>query len=145
MFQALTSAMGMAGNQNSPESLSSEEEISLFDAGWKKFDEQKFWHAHEDWEDLWNLLKRRDAPKSEILLVQGLIQTAALMVNHRKKKQRGVVNQWIKLQPKLNPYDVAWGIDINAHLQNIEKYSNDTKDWDLLEIPVYLPKIGKED
>ena len=145
MFQALTSAMDMVGNLNSPESLASEEEISMFDAGWKKFDEQKFWHAHEDWEDLWNLLKKRDAPKSEILLVQGLIQTAALMINHRKKKQRGVVNQWIKLQPKLNPYDVAWGIDINAHLLNIEKYSNDTSDWVLLEIPVYLPRIGEED
>lgn len=136
--------MGMVGNRRSPNDFETDQEKNLFDAGWIKYDQQMFWHAHEDWEDLWNLFKKRDAPKEEILLIQGLIQTAALMVNHRKKKERGVVNQWIKLQPKLNPFHEAWGIDLPTHIKNIEKYSNDTNNWTLLEVPIYLPRVGRE-
>ena len=49
----------------------SEEEGALLEAGASLFDDGKFWHAHEAWEDLWNDLKRRNASPHEILLVQG--------------------------------------------------------------------------
>ena len=63
----------------------SEEESALLETGASLFDDGKFWHAHEAWEDLWNDLKRRDASPHEILLVQGLIQTAALLLHHQRK------------------------------------------------------------
>jgi len=137
--------MGMAEKNRTPSPLVGSEELRLFRAGVAKFDAQKFWHAHEDWEDLWNMLKKRNANNVEILLIQGLIQTAALLVNHRKKKSRGVTNQWLKLVPKLSTFDEAWGIDINAHLMNIEQYSSDVDVWDLIDKPVTLPFLERED
>ena len=135
----------MAEESRSPSPLVGSEELRLFRAGIAKFDAQKFWHAHEDWEDLWNMLKKRNADPAEILLIQGLIQTAALLVNHRKMKARGVTNQWLKLVPKLSQYDTAWGIDINSHLKNIEQYSSDVDVWDLIDLPVKLPFLQNEE
>ena len=135
----------MAEKSRSPSPLVGSEELRLFRAGIAKFDAQKFWHAHEDWEDLWNMLKKRNADPAEILLIQGLIQTAALLVNHRKMKARGVSNQWLKLVPKLSQYDTAWGIDINSHLKNIEQYSSDVDVWDLIDLPVKLPFLQNEE
>lgn len=135
----------MAEKSRSPSPLVGSEELRLFRAGIAKFDAQKFWHAHEDWEDLWNMLKKRNADPAEILLIQGLIQTAALLVNHRKMKARGVTNQWLKLVPKLSQYDTAWGIDINSHLKNIEQYSSDVDVWDLIDLPVKLPFLQNEE
>ncbi len=137
--------MGMAEKNRTPSPLVGSEELRLFRAGVAKFDAQKFWHAHEDWEDLWNMLKKRNANNAEILLIQGLIQTAALLVNHRKKKSRGVTNQWLKLVPKLSTFDEAWGIDINTHLMNIEQYSSDVDVWDLIDKPVTLPFLEREE
>ena len=137
--------MGMAEKNRTPSPLVGSEELRLFRAGVAKFDAQKFWHAHEDWEDLWNMLKKRNANNAEILLIQGLIQTAALLVNHRKKKSRGVTNQWLKLVPKLSTFDEAWGIDINTHLMNIEQYSSDVDVWDLINKPVTLPFLELEE
>lgn len=137
--------MGMAEKNRTPSPLVGSEELRLFRAGVAKFDAQKFWHAHEDWEDLWNMLKKRNANNVEILLIQGLIQTAALLVNHRKKKSRGVTNQWLKLVPKLSTFDEAWGIDINTHLMNIEQYSSDVDVWDLIDKPVTLPFLEREE
>ena len=51
----------------------STEEAELLEQGRMDFDNGRYWHAHEAWEDLWNSLKRRDAEMSEILLVQGLV------------------------------------------------------------------------
>ena len=66
----------------------SEDEAVLLEQGRQDFDNGRFWHAHEAWEDLWNSLKARHAPQAEILLVQGLIQTAALLYNHQRRKVR---------------------------------------------------------
>ena len=61
------------------------EELALWEAGLEDFDHGRYWHAHEDWEDLWNAHKRRHAPEDEILFIQGMIQTAALLLNHERK------------------------------------------------------------
>lgn len=65
-----------------------EVEDALLKEGIQEFDSARYWHAHESWEDLWNSLKRREAPRSEILGIQGLIQTAALLYNHQREKKR---------------------------------------------------------
>ena len=78
---------------------------------------------------MWNSLKRRNADKSEVLLVQGLIQTAALLYNHQRQKSRGVTNQWEKLIPKLSSWKTAWGFDIEQHVENISIYVEDVGIW----------------
>ncbi len=122
----------------------SEDEAVLLERGRQDFDHGRFWHAHEAWEDLWNSLKARHAPQAEILLVQGLIQTAALLYNHQRRKVRGVTNQWAKLTPKLEPWDVAWGFDIAQHVKNISVFFHDVDEWQQTYENVRLPTIDKE-
>ena len=52
----------------------SEDEAVLLERGRQDFDNGRYWHAHEAWEDLWNSLKARHAPRTEVLLIQGLIK-----------------------------------------------------------------------
>jgi hypothetical protein len=97
------------------------DEQNLFDQGRSLFNEGKYWHAHESWEDLWNMLKKREATQQEILLIQGLIQTAALLFHYERGNLIGVQKQWDKLQPKLHGWQHAWGVDIFSHLGHIEQ------------------------
>ncbi|MEK9651412.1 MAG: DUF309 domain-containing protein [Poseidonia sp.] len=114
----------VAGPLNDVEQDELEEGLALFD-------EAKFWHAHEAWESMWNRLKARHAPPEEILLVQGFIQTAALLLHHQRRNEAGVEKQWAKLRPKLEGWSVAWGLDVNAHLEAIESYAADNGQWTL--------------
>ena len=99
------------------------EEQNFFEQGRHLFNQGKYWHAHESWEDLWNMLKNRQASKEEILLIQGLIQTAALLFHYEKGNLIGVQKQWQKLEPKLIGWSEAWGIDINKHLHTIKTFT----------------------
>lgn len=108
--------------------LTTEEEV-LLGEGLARFDAGRYWHAHESWEDLWNALKRRSAPSEEVLLVQGLIQTAALLLHYENRKERGVTNQWLKLEPKLAGWTVAWGLNIELHCSVIREFANDVGSW----------------
>jgi hypothetical protein len=114
----------VAGPLNGVEHEELEEGLALFN-------EAKFWHAHEAWESMWNSLKARQAPPEEILLVQGFIQTAALLLHHQRRNEAGVEKQWAKLQPKLEGWSAAWGLDVNAHLEAIESYAADNGQWNL--------------
>ena len=116
------------------------EERALLEAGATLFDEAKFWHAHEAWEDLWNDLKRRAASQHEILLVQGLIQTAALLLHHQRRNVGGVEKQWAKLQPKLEGWTDVWGFDIATHLAVIQTYAEDNTTWNLTASAHQLPR-----
>lgn len=136
-FKAVGSFRSMMEPTAGP--LSQEERI-LLEAGAALFDEAKFWHAHEAWEDLWNDLKRRAATEDEILLVQGLIQTAALLLHHQRKNVGGVQKQWAKLQPKLASWTTAWGFDIARHLAVIQTYAEDNATWNLTASEHQLPR-----
>jgi len=122
--------------------LSSDEAV-LLEQGRVDFDTGRYWHAHEAWEDLWNSLKRRNADKSEVLLVQGLIQTAALLYNHQRQKSRGVTNQWEKLSPKLSSWKTAWGFDIEQHVENIGIYVEDVGIWQQTYENMSLPVVNE--
>ena len=122
-----------------------EAEDALLKEGIQEFDSTRYWHAHESWEDLWNSLKRREAPRSEILGIQGLIQTAALLYNHQREKKRGVLNQWEKLVPKLNVGTQLWGIDIVAHLIQIQRYVDDVGRWNETYEGVRIPLLERGD
>lgn len=116
------------------------EEAPLLEEGLALFDQGKFWHAHEAWEDMWNMLKKRAAPAEEVLLIQGLIQTAALLLHHQRKNIPGVEKQWDKLRPKLEGWGTAWDLDIATHLQAIEGYVNDVGVWNLVAHHHQLPR-----
>ena len=116
------------------------EETALLEEGLRLFDNAQFWHAHESWETLWNLLKRREAPIEEVLLVQGLIQTAALLLHHQRRNVAGVTKQWDKLRPKLEGWTVAWGLDIETHLEAIGRYVADNEVWTLVASDHQLPR-----
>ena len=122
--------MGEAiGNSGIP--LLTEDELALWNAGLEDFDQGRYWHAHEDWEDLWNAHKRRFAPSSEILFVQGMIQTAALLLNHERKKERGVRNLTVKVNAKLAGWGCVWGIDVSKHLVAMNSFGLDAGVWSL--------------
>ena len=116
---------------NSDIALLTEDELALWDAGLEDFDHGRYWHAHEDWEDLWNVHKRRSAPMSEILFIQGMIQTAALLLNHERKKERGVKNLTVKVNAKLAGWECVWGIDVSKHLQAMNEFGLDAGVWSL--------------
>ena len=122
-----------------------ETEDALLKEGIQEFDSTRYWHAHESWEDLWNSLKRREAPRSEILGIQGLIQTAALLYNHQREKKRGVLNQWEKLVPKLNVWTQLWGIDIVTHLIQIQRFVDDVDLWNETYEGVRIPLLERGD
>ena len=122
--------MGEA-NVNSDIPFLSGEELTLWNAGLEDFDHGRYWHAHEDWEDLWNAHKRCSAPTTEILFVQGMIQTAALLLNHERKKERGVKNLTVKVNAKLAGWGCVWGIDVSKHLQAMNSFGLDTGLWSL--------------
>tara|TARA_B110000444_G_scaffold154386_1_gene144504 strand:- start:41879 stop:42265 length:387 start_codon:yes stop_codon:yes gene_type:complete len=119
--------------------LTSAEEV-LLGEGLVRFDTGKYWHAHESWEDLWNELKRRNAPAEEILLVQGLIQTAALLLHYENRKERGVTNQWLKLEPKLAGWAIAWGLDIASHCSVIREFALDVGAWTKIPTHHQIPR-----
>tara|TARA_B100001996_G_scaffold126098_2_gene95576 strand:- start:541 stop:930 length:390 start_codon:yes stop_codon:yes gene_type:complete len=122
-----------------------EAEDALLREGIQEFDSTRYWHAHESWEDLWNSLKRREAPRSEILGIQGLIQTAALLYNHQREKKRGVLNQWKKLVPKLNVWTQLWDIDIVTHLIQIQRFVDDVGQWNETYEGVRIPLLERGD
>ena len=89
-----------------------EEQKNLFIEGCELFDDGKFWHAHESWEDLWKSLKPLEKP-IETDAVQGIIQIAALLYNYERKKIRGVVNMASKLLTRLSGVKHGiWGVDV---------------------------------
>ena len=107
------------------------DEEEAFGEGIALFNSGKYWHAHEAWEGMWNQLKQRHASSEEIALIQGLIQTAALLFHYEKKNTSGVVKQWNKLQPKLEGWHIAWGLEIAEILSAVSKYAVHTLNWSL--------------
>ena len=86
---------------------------SLFIEGCNLFNDGKFWHAHEAWEDLWKSLKPL-GKKVETDAVQGIIQIAALLYNYEREKIRGVVNMASKLLVRLSGVEHGmWGVDVS--------------------------------
>ena len=61
------------------------QQTDWLDVGVEHFNEGRFWHAHEDWEALWISLKG-NAGQELIDGVQGIIQVAAMLLNHQRKK-----------------------------------------------------------
>lgn len=131
---------------DAPAALDGNEQTN-FDQGREEFNAGRWWEAHEAWEDAWVSMKARKAAPRDILLLQGLIQCAALLYNHRRGTTRGVRNQWAKLQPKLSGFDEAWGVNVPALLSMIEPYAEDAEHCTMNQEGLCLPMLmeGRHD
>ena len=74
--------------------------------GCEDFDAGRYWHAHEAWEAMWLGLRSEGDPMNEP--VRGLIQIAAMLFQHERGRDRGIVNLWNKALPRLE----GWGSNI---------------------------------
>ena len=107
----------------------SEQQVVWLNAGVEHFNAGRFWHAHEDWEDLWKSLKGV-AEQKLVDGVQGLIQIAAMLLNHEREKVRGVTNLWTKASAKLEPVmDGLFGIDVASLYLDSEPFHQDVQQF----------------
>ena len=107
----------------------SEQQVVWLNAGVEHFNAGRFWHAHEDWEDLWKSLKGV-AEQKLVDGVQGLIQIAAMLLNHEREKVRGVTNLWTKASAKLDPVmDGLFGIDVASLYLDSEPFYQDVQQF----------------
>ena len=102
----------------------SQQEQKWLDDGITEFNTGRYWHAHEDWEELWKSLKSREVEQQYIRGIQGLIQTTALMFQYERKKVRGIVKMWDKLTDKLGTpesplFENLWCVDIQKMLHDV--------------------------
>jgi hypothetical protein len=105
----------------------SEKQSSWLNAGIEHFNAGRFWYAHEDWEDLWKSLKG-NASQDLVDGVQGIIQIAAMLLNHEREKVRGVTNLWAKSSAKLEPVRGGlFGIDIASLYADSEPFHRDVE------------------
>jgi hypothetical protein len=121
------------------------DEPAHFALGRQEFDAGRWWEAHEAWEEAWVAMKARQADPKDILLMQGLIQCAALLYNHRRGTTRGVRNQWAKLQPKLDGFLGAWGVNVLDLLALIRPFAMDAEDCTLSQAGLIIPWQGGEE
>lgn len=76
--------------------------------GWRLWDTQRFFEAHECLEDVWH-----HAPADERSFWQGVIQVAVLCVHHQRGNVAGVVATAEKVEQNLSPWpDIHHGIDV---------------------------------
>ena len=118
----------------------SEQQTRWLDAGIENFNTGRFWHAHEDWEDLWKSLKP-NAEQELIDGVQGIIQIAAMLLNHQRRKARGVTNLWTKASAKLEPVKGGlFGIDIESLSEDSEPFHRDVEQFALDALTVRIQR-----
>ena len=114
------------------------------DIGIEHFNEGRFWYAHEDWEALWISLKG-NASKELIDGVQGIIQIAAMLLNHQRKKARGVVSLWAKSSAKLTPViDGLFDLDIASLYAECEPFHLDVDSFSLNPVSVKIRFLNRK-
>jgi len=89
-----------------------------FERGVRLFNERKFWHSHEAWEEVW-----KHHVEDERLFFQGLIQLAAAYHHLLEKKSiRGLINNFDKAFGKLEVFHPEYlGVSVEPLLIFIEK------------------------
>ena len=118
----------------------SQDEQDWLEGGIAEFNNSRYWHAHEDWEELWKSLKP-DASQELIDGVQGMIQIAAMLLNHQRRKARGVTNLWTKASAKLEPVkEGLFGIDIENLTVDCEPFHRDVETFTLDALTVRIQR-----
>ena len=92
----------------------------LFHKGIEAFNNRYFYDAHEYWEELWLDYKLNDAP-----FIQGLIQLAVSYFHFFNQNLNGARSMLKKCLKKIDPIEVARGIDVielKSQICNVQKY-----------------------
>ena len=99
--------------------LSPKERERLFREGIELFNRERFFEAHEAWEEIW----RSTAPEPRGFF-QGMIQVAAALHQFRDLKRReGPRRTLAKARRNLEPYAPATlGIDVEDLLRSVRKW-----------------------
>jgi len=123
---------------------------SHLNAGVERFNEGQFWHAHEDWEELWKSLKSNSIEDEYVDALEGLIQTAALLFQYQRCNLRGVENMWGKCTAKLGVpaapfFSSLWDMDIARLLNEVLEYVEAAKieDWSLITTRIKIHPTGE--
>ena len=100
--------------------LSPEERRRLLIEGVDHFNAERFFEAHEVWEEVW----RSTTPEPRQLL-QGLIQIAVAMLHHRDRGRPAVARRVLaKGRRRVEPYrPSALGLDLESLLSGVETWS----------------------
>jgi hypothetical protein len=86
--------------------------------GIRLFNEEHFWHAHEEWEACWLAASEPDAT-----FYKGIIQAAAALVHWQKGNPRGLHLNWAKSCRKLETLSSPYmGIDLLAFRATMETF-----------------------
>ena len=92
----------------------------LFNKGIEAFNNRQFYNAHEYWEELWLDYKLNDAR-----FIQGLIQLAVSYFHFFNQNLNGARSMLKKCLIKIDPIEVARGIDVielKSQICNVQKY-----------------------
>ena len=123
---------------------------SHLNAGIERFNEGQFWHAHEDWEELWKSLKSKLIEDEYVDALQGVIQIAALLFQYQKCNLRGVENMWSKCAAKLGEpeapfFPSLWDMDIGRLLNQVSEFVAAAKleDWGLITTQIKIHSTGE--
>jgi len=99
------------------EPLLNDEDWKEYLLGWQLFNERKFWHAHEAWEQVW-----KGSSSESRIFFQGIIQLAAayhlLTVPLR---YNGMMRNFEKAEEKLGLFPAIFlGVDVKSLLDAID-------------------------
>jgi uncharacterized protein len=88
-----------------------------YNRGWRLFNERKFWHAHEAWENVW----KRHAEESRVFF-QAIIQLAAAYhLLLEKKRYGGMMGNFEKAERKLKLFPGSFlRVDVVQLLDGID-------------------------
>jgi len=119
--------------------LSPAERENLFRQGIDLFNQERFFEAHEAWEEIW----RSTTPEPKDFF-QGLIQAAAALHQFRDlKRQDGPRRTLAKARRNLEPYaPSALGIDVADLLGSVEEWETwlESPKGDPPALPALNPK-----
>ena len=87
--------------------------------GIQLFNDGKFWHAHEAWEEAWKATADPDLRR----FYQGIIQTAAALVHWQRGNPRGIHLNWSKARAKLaNLPAKMMGLDLLRLIEHMDRF-----------------------
>lgn len=92
---------------------------SHYHDGIQLFNDGKFWHAHEEWEEAW----KATADPSLRRFYQGIIQTAAALVHWQRGNPRGIHLNWSKARAKLTKLPAEMmGLDLLGLIEHMDRF-----------------------
>lgn len=94
------------------------EDWENYDKGIRYFNRQKFFEAHEAWEEIW----KRTSDEDDKKFLQGLIQAAACFVHMARGNTEGALGLHGDAMEKLTSFRRGyWGADIQKFLEAFQK------------------------